>query len=924
MADPILFQPWRLLLLCGVFALQPAWADPESAAPRPVPRESLTQLKLSVRADPVNAEKRFNLGLKELISGDYFSAERELSLARQRGYSADSVAVGLAQSLLHLGRNQDVLTLVQPCANDRVCALTVGAVQARAMLRVNIVDEAGRRISQINQEAPDLLEGKMARAEFLLAREDIAQAESLIDGMVAGPDRPDEPAWVDALQLKGDLRRRAGDFKSAESWYRRILSHYPGSAPAHSRLALTLLAQNRLTEADAEIEPLLQRSSPNLLPLYLGALIKSGLGEMRAALATVRPTERQLGEVPQGSLLLAILHAGNGNLEEAITYAVHFHLMKMDDLSALLLLARLQFDLGDYHRVLDLLTPVEARIATRPEAQTLLGSAYLALGQNHAAVERLAVARRLAPQDRLTEARLALAESREIEDRAEGLRVLEDLLSQDPSDPMIGMVLLSTYLDLAQPLLAAKVADRMIEGRPDDPLPLALRGALAFGQGDLPAAEQYFLRAKKIRANFPPADLFLAEIAIKDGRIELARSLIRPALKRNPNDLGFLLAAAALGKQLGDRAEINADLDRAISLQGDNLVYQGQLLQGLIAIGETDRAERVANGMAANWAADATGLDIAARALLRVGQAEQAVPLLTRIQNTLPNTLESWLQLGRAYHAAGRLDQARLAFDRALAIDPAMERAIAGRVDVESEQKGAAAALSLTQRLLAAAGTGEVAKSCGDLLAKNNRLAAALPFYQVAFERHKSSASLRDWAQTRLRSGDEAGLAQSLSDWLAHDPDHPDLRALLAEALMKDQNLPESARQWALVLGKQPGNAVAANNLAWLYGKLQDPRAYEMAQRAFQLAPDQPQIMDTFGMQLIARGERARGGDLLKQAASAEPDNPLLEFHYAEFLADGDDRAGARKLLRALIERNQPFEEADQARQLYLRLGQGG
>jgi Tfp pilus assembly protein PilF len=286
-------------------------------------------------------------------------------------------------------------------------------------------------------------------------------------------------------------------------------------------------------------------------------------------------------------------------------------------------------------------------------------------------------------------------------------------------------------------------------------------------------------------------------------------------------------------------------------------------------------------------------------------------------------SLDSWLQLGRAYQAANRPDLARAAYDRALAIDPALQRAIAGRVDVELQSKGTAAAAALAHSLLGAAADGAVALSCGEALTRDRRYAAAVIFYQIAGEHHAGAASLQGLALAKLRLDDRSGLSRQLSDWLAKNPDSLELRALLAETLMRDHDWREAAHQWSLVLAKQPGNAMAANNLAWLYGKLQDPRALDYAEKALLAAPDQPQIKDTYGVLLLASGQRGRAGELLRQAMQAAPDNPEVSFHFAQYLAEGD-REAARKLLQTLIERNIAFDEADQARQLYQRLSNGG
>ena len=64
---------------------------------------------------------------------------------------------------------------------------------------------------------------------------------------------------------------------------------------------------------------------------------------------------------------------------------------------------------------------------------------------------------------------------------------------------------------------------------------------------------------------------------------------------------------------------------------------------------------------------------------------------------------------------------------------------------------------------------------------------------------------------------------------------------------------PEAMAQWfERMLGAQNANPVVLNNLAWLYHEAEDARALPTARRAYELAPEQPEIMDTYGWILLA------------------------------------------------------------------------
>ncbi len=115
-----------------------------------------------------------------------------------------------------------------------------------------------------------------------------------------------------------------------------------------------------------------------------------------------------------------------------------------------------------------------------------------------------------------------------------------------------------------------------------------------------------------------------------------------------------------------------------------------------------------------------------------------------------------------------------------------------------------------------------------------------------------------------------------LSDWVGKH--HDDLAALasLSEIDLAADKIDAAEAELKAVLAKQPREAVALNNLAWIYQLRGDPRARPMAERAYLLAPT-PQSADTLGWVLTRGGEPGRGLVLLRQAAASG--DPRIAYH---------------------------------------------
>src|SRR5690606_4268295 len=79
--------------------------------------------------------------------------------------------------------------------------------------------------------------------------------------------------------------------------------------------------------------------------------------------------------------------------------------------------------------------------------------------------------------------------------------------------------------------------------------------------------------------------------------------------------------------------------------------------------------------------------------------------------------------------------------------------------------------------------------------------------------------------------------AEPLERWLrSHASDVP-VRFALAEALKASDRRAEAQAEYERILAREPDNAVALNNLAWLYYQRSDKRAEATARKAYSLAP---------------------------------------------------------------------------------------
>ena len=102
------------------------------------------------------------------------------------------------------------------------------------------------------------------------------------------------------------------------------------------------------------------------------------------------------------------------------------------------------------------------------------------------------------------------------------------------------------------------------------------------------------------------------------------------------------------------------------------------------------------------------------------------------------------------------------------------------------------------------------------------------------------------------------------------------------------------------------------NNLA----NLKDgAEALKYAEQAYNLAPNDVTISDTYGWILTKQGKLDEGLNILKNASS-HTKMPSINYHYAAALAKAGKKADAKKLLVNILNTNMVFEERTEAKTL--------
>jgi FimV-like protein len=146
-----------------------------------------------------------------------------------------------------------------------------------------------------------------------------------------------------------------------------------------------------------------------------------------------------------------------------------------------------------------------------------------------------------------------------------------------------------------------------------------------------------------------------------------------------------------------------------------------------------------------------------------------------------------------------------------------------------------------------------------------------------------------------------------------------------ASALHSMGKKKEAEAEYQKVLRLAPGNAMALNNLAYLYAEENKglPQALAYATRAFMLAPQNDFVRDTLGYVLLRNGKAEQGMRMLRKASESSPKNATIMYHLALAYKETGDQAKATETLQRALALGD-FPEAREAQTLLEKIRKNG
>lgn len=442
--------------------------------------------------------------------------------------------------------------------------------------------------------------------------------------------------------------------------------------------------------------------------------------------------------------------------------------------------------------------------------------------------------------------------------------------SEDAQQYYLGLLMLADKLDEARPMLEERLSSAAPSAR--GPLILQLQRLLARAK-DRDGADALLVSLLQPYQAVPEAHMALAHAALLKGDRTTAVNEARQALAQKPESE---LAALTLAQVMGDKAASASTL--AEFLKGHPKAREVRLAYArmLVEQREFDKARDQFRVLLKDQPRDLTVL--------------YALGLLETQNNNLPQAetyLKSYLDV--------------LASDPEEDRDPTQALMILSQI---AEQRGdTAAALKWLDQIDAGNPPAFLAAQIkrAELIAKSGRLDEARKLlHGIQGENEEERVQLISAESQLLRNAQRPEEALAiLNSGLKAYPDNTDLLYDYAMAAEKLDRMADMEKALRKIIKLAPNNQQAYNALGYSLADRNErlDEAYQLVQKALQLAPDDPFIMDSMGWVQYRRGKVDEAEKLLRRAYAMRAD-PEIGAHLGEVLWVMGKREDAKKLWR--------------------------
>ena len=709
----------------------------------------------------------------------------------------------------------------------------------------------------VTKQYPDLIEAKSLLTHIYLSSKQYDQASTVINQLLL--EAPSDPT---SNYLAALLSYSNNNLDAAEKYLTESLIQIPDAdiIPPLKAQVLTLLSRV-LTEQGRTSEALIyskvlasENPEANAAKGKLNqALQQLKSGELAAAETILEELTNDYPQHRLSAVYLGLVNFHQGDFEEAEIF-LNRHLDPETDTPQIIeTAAKTKLQLKKNKEALLLL---EEALASYPNNEKLLALYGLtALKDPDTEQKGIVALEKVAAQNpNFYQARIALANHYVGSNKAEiGLAQYEKIIENNPENLDITAHYIQAAMESNQGQLADNTIKELLERSPNDinAINLAARYALSAQKPTL--ASRHYLKALKLDPKNVEALLGMAQLSTQDQKFPEAKRYYQSLIATMPNlALGYkgLITVHELS---GTRNQAETEMERYIGL------YKKQTAVPLYVMAEY-HLRRKSPTLAEKTVKQATELHLEA----------------------VPPQLNSALsyQLAKEAFETANYAKARSELIEALQYGIAEPQLLSLLAETEMKDNNAKEAENIVDQLhqkYPQQAFSEVLQ--GKIAVQKKLYGEANKAFRLAWGKEQSDTTAQQLYASLTLNQETKAAQDFLQEWITAIPSSG--RAL-SELAVKEQaqgNYKQAMKLFEQAVSYGYQNPLVLNNLAWLYQERNDSRASQTAARAYELAPNNYAIVDTYGWILFKEGQTLRAVELLEKASKLAPDSAEIQSH---------------------------------------------
>lgn len=888
-------------------------------------RAAEIQLKNALQKNPRNLPARILLGrtLIKLHLGE--EAEYQLKLARGAGANDSQILAPLGEAYLAQGKSEILLRDFPAGRRLPAVEAEVRVLRGRAMLELNQVRDSEEQFLSALSLKPDFVKGLIGLASHRMSLGRMEDADELL-GRAMAQEPDNESAW----HMKGKISLSKNDWQAALKYFDQTLILSPVNVAARVDRASVYLLTGRRDDALKDLD-IVYKDAPKLPRAgLLRALAFIQMGERQKALALLGDVALWIGVLstetfnnsPQSLLLMGAIHYSLKRYEDAVPYLLRYNELAPHTLITRKMMGMIYMLRGDHRAALELLEPLLLQAPNDIQLLTALGKIYTRDKQYGKATELFEKAASIAPKN--TAARTELALNRMATGQFDVAREeLEEAVRLGKGRGRAGAFLGLLHLRRGDTTAAVEIADRLSKADPKNPFPHNLAGSAHLQDKAYEKARKRFLAALAVAPDYKPAVYNLATVARLLEGPAAAKQQYLAILKKNPTEIKAMSELATLALREGKKREAINWLDRASKTSPTAIKPQLRLVNLLLQERQLSEAMQILESVENRAPRNLSVLDTKARIQLANGNQADAIQTYRSASNVAANNAAQLFRISKIQISLQDVEGAALSLRYAVNLDPTILPAQTALARLTYDLDGFDAAMKMVATLQEKFPGSTAADTVrGDVLMRNKHYGEAIAAYEAAFGKSRNSKQAQRLFQARWASGDQTAAVDGLGAWIKSNPKDRQTRRVLALAYLKIGDMDQAISHHEALAEMSSRDVVIINNLASLYHRRGDKRAFEYAKRAYELAPNQPQTIDTYGWMLVQKGDVDQGLKLLRNAQARSDSQPDIGYHIAVALDALGRHKEALREVEAVINSGKKFKDEGVARELLQRLRQ--